>query len=371
MKKNVLFISELSGNLWAGPNNSVPEQVRAQSRIDNVFWYNINDVCREEWKQDGLNCQCLKDFPNGRLGDLPEPFNRPDIAIVEGFYSYFHSKIIHDLQRNGIPYIIVPRSQLTELAQKNKWIKKKIANALFFNSMVKKSAAIQYLTEQEKQESIGRWKHENFVVPNGIYLPENKVASMQSQAIRATYIGRVEIYQKGLDMLLEAIVDIQNLLRENKFQLSIYGPNIDGAKEYLEHIVSNNGINDIVCVKDAVIKAEKENVLLDTDLFVMSSRFEGLPMGLIEALAYGIPSLVTNGTNMADKIEEYDAGWSCGTSTLEIENALKAMLNEKDKLLTYKSNAVQLAKLYSWESIAEETHSILTEILVKRERTIR
>ena len=45
---NILFISKLSGNLWAGPNNSIPAQVKAQSRIDNVFWYNLNNTKRPE-----------------------------------------------------------------------------------------------------------------------------------------------------------------------------------------------------------------------------------------------------------------------------------------------------------------------------------
>ena len=39
---NVLYISKLTGNLFAGPNNSVPAQIKAQSKIDNVFWYNLN-----------------------------------------------------------------------------------------------------------------------------------------------------------------------------------------------------------------------------------------------------------------------------------------------------------------------------------------
>ncbi len=41
---NVLYISNLTGNLFAGPNNSVPAQIKAQSKRDNVFWYNINDI---------------------------------------------------------------------------------------------------------------------------------------------------------------------------------------------------------------------------------------------------------------------------------------------------------------------------------------
>ena len=71
---NVLYISNLTGNLFAGPNNSVPAQIKAQSKRDNVFWYNINDIKREEWKE--INCYNLKDYPSGRLKDLPKPFKK-------------------------------------------------------------------------------------------------------------------------------------------------------------------------------------------------------------------------------------------------------------------------------------------------------
>ena len=97
---NVLYISNLTGNLFAGPNNSVPAQIKAQSKRDNVFWYNINDIKREEWKE--INCYNLKDYPSGRLKDLPKPFNKPDIAVIEEFYCFPFCKIIKDINENNI-----------------------------------------------------------------------------------------------------------------------------------------------------------------------------------------------------------------------------------------------------------------------------
>ena len=146
---NILFISNLTGNLFAGPNNSVPAQITAQSKIDNVFWYNINHNRRTEWVD--LHCYTLDDFPTGRLSDLPEPFNHPDIVVVEEFYCYPFSKIIYDIQKASIPYIIIPRSELTQKAQKKNRFKKIIGNILYFKAFAKKAAAIMYLSEKERR----------------------------------------------------------------------------------------------------------------------------------------------------------------------------------------------------------------------------
>ena len=66
-------------------------------------------------------------------------------------------------------------------------------------------------------------------------------------------------------------------------------------------------------------------------IFVLTSRFEGHPMGLIEALSYGLPSLVTTGTNMAKEIESNNAGWIAETEIESIVIAIKRLIREKVK----------------------------------------
>ena len=193
---NILFVSNLSGNLFAGPNNSVPAQVRAQAECDNVFWYNLNEVKRPEWTM----CNNLADYPSGRLSDLPAPFNKPDIAIVEELYCFPFSKLITDLQKDGIPYVIIPRSAMTAQGQKKRRLKKIIGNILFFNKMIKKAAAIQYLTKEEQKESVDQWKKESFIIPNGVPKQDTVISNFDREGIKAVYIGRFESYQKGLDL---------------------------------------------------------------------------------------------------------------------------------------------------------------------------
>ena len=361
---NILYISNLSGNLWAGPNNSVPAQIKAQSKIDNVFWFNINHNKRDEWTQNGLDCKNLDDFPSGRLKDFPAPFNRPDIVIVEEFYCFPFCKLIADVQKKKIPYVIVPRSEMTALAQKNKKWKKCMGNIFYFSKLAKKASGIQFLTEKEKNDSGKKWNKTCFVIPNGIDMPEKQKKIFSADGINASYIGRIEIYQKGLDLLLNAIIDLKDDLINNSFQLTIYGPNRDGALEILKEKVRDNYLEDIVFFKEGVFGQNKADVLLDSDAFIMTSRFEGMPMGLIEALSYGIPCLATRGTNLANEIERADAGWIAENDVESIKNALRDLIFRRD-LFKKGQNAIFLAKDFAWDYIAKESNLVYSKLIGK------
>ena len=358
---NILYLTNLSGSLWNGPNNSVPAQIKAQSELDNVFWFNYSHAKREEWTQIA-RFQNLCDISNPCLNSFPEPFNTPDIVVIEEFYDFPFNKLIKEIQKKNIPYVIIPRSQMTALAQKQKFLKKKIGNILFFNKMVKRASAIEYLTENEKKDSISQWKKNNFVIPNGILMPMVHEKNFSKGCINATYIGRVDIYQKGLDILLESISEIKKSLEEKRFSLTIYGPSQANDLNLLKRMVSRLQINKFVQFKSAVFGEEKQKVLLSTDVFIMTSRFEGLPMGLIEALSYGVPCFVTRGTNMAEEINEADAGWIA-------ENNKKSVCESFLQMLAFNNysskgkKAYQLAKKYSWEEIAKRTHDEYVNII--------
>ena len=99
---NILFVSYLSGNKWAGPTYSVPRQIEAHSKTDNVFWSNIRIPRAAEWKARPYYHD-TEEFPQKRIGALPAPFNRPDLVIVEQFYGYAESPLRDELAKGDIP----------------------------------------------------------------------------------------------------------------------------------------------------------------------------------------------------------------------------------------------------------------------------
>ena len=357
---NILYLSHLSGASYAGPTYSVPKQIEAQSEIDNVFWYNATKSGKKEWRALPYYHD-LTEYPKESIFSLPAPFNHPDIIVVELFYNMAKSNLRKELMKGDVPYVIIPRGELTKQAQDRKGLKKRIANILIFRKYARMAAAIQYLTEQEYTDSGDSWNRKHIVIPNGISLPRQVKTEFSQEGIKCVSIGRIEPYQKGLDMLIEACASIKNELVAAKCTIIICGPDKEGKLEGLKEQVCKEGLDEIITFRDGTYGQEKEDLLLSSDVFLIPSRFEGHPMSLIEALSYGLPCIATTGSNMREEIESFDAGWTADCNPESLRKAILAMIQEIN--IGKIHNAMALADLYDWERLAKRTQSLYLSLL--------
>ncbi|MCL4417953.1 MAG: glycosyltransferase, partial [Actinobacteria bacterium] len=125
------------------------------------------------------------------------------------------------------------------------------------------------------------------------------------------------------------------------------------SHEKLQALIDQYSLNQYIKLGQSVYSEQKEKVLLDSDFFILTSRTEGHPVALIEALSYGLPCLVTPGTNMAKEIMEYDAGWVADKAG--IAQTLKELLDNRAQLKSKGYNASTLSTKYEWSRIAIET----------------
>lgn len=367
---NILYLSHLSNNIYAGPNFSVPAGIKAQQSYDNCYWVNLTSAFQEHWG----NVECyhgIEEFGEHgfSLEKLPQPFSKPNLVVFEGFYNQglYDPKFAKKLKKVGIPYIIVPRGSLTRQAMNNHgWIKKRIAHLLCFDSYCRNAFAIQYLTEQEYKDSYKTWNNNHFIIPNGFDEPLEKKSHFSERGIKMLFIGRPDKYHKGIDVLWEALKMIRNELMQARVTLDFYAPKGKYDYELLEKQVNEYQLQDIITMHDKVGGQEKKNAILAADLFVMTSRFEGHPMGLVEALAYGLPVLVTPGTNMANEISSYDAGWICEVNSKSIAMTICHIIKERHKLQEKGERALFLAKNYQWSKIAFSFHNQVASLIANK-----
>lgn len=363
---NILYISHLSTNVAAGLNWSVPAGIKAQEKIDNCFWVDLNNIEMSHWRETKCFHQ-LKEFGDKiHLSLLPAPFNHPDVVVFEGFYNVQELNFAKELRRENIPYIIIPRGSLTHQAMNNhaKW-KKKIAHLLFFDKYVHKATAIQYLTNDEYKNSGDKWNKNHYILPNGFSKPKRVKSSFNESGIMATFIGRLDMYHKGIDILLKACQLIQDELRNVGFKLCFYGPRKYDHDLILQTVQEMN-MQDFITMGGEITGKIKEDIIINSDVFILTSRFEGHPMGLIEALAYGVPAMVTPGSNMAKEIKNADAGWTCeNLSVDDLVKMLRCVIAEKGIFSKKSKNAMELVKPYDWDKLALQMHNVLHFIITK------
>jgi glycosyltransferase involved in cell wall biosynthesis len=360
---NILYVSFFSGSESSGPTYSVPQQIFAQSEFDQVFWYSMENSKIDCWRKYEFYHN-LNDYPEQKISRLPAPFHDPDLIIYEGFYYSGSTKIIAEAIKRKIPYIFVPRCSLTEKAQSRKRLKKIVANWMKFYNYASHAAAIQYLTVQEHRDSGEKWNQNAIIIPNGIEEKKIHKQSFSNGAIRCVAIGRIEPFQKGYDLLVSACIELKEKLMEKGCTISIYGPDQEGKVESLKAKLKEHGMENVISFHDGVYGDEKQKILMESDVFMMPSRFEGHPMSLIEALAYGLPCVVTTGSNMKDEVDSYQAGWTADSDVESLKAALEKMLVEYDSSVGKMSeNAIQLSKKYNWSSIASDSHKEYEKII--------
>lgn len=340
----ILHIFKSLNRQFAGTDVVVPNHIKAQQSIEIVGCINIANI-----KIDGVKKQFdyEKEF---KLKSLPIPFNKPDIVVFHQIYVPEYIKISKVLRKEKIPYIIVPHGSLTNEAQKIKRIKKLFGN-LLFNPFIKNAKAIQCLSKRE--EDTTKWNVPKFIGTNGCYLPKNKKQTFHTKKITFTYIGRLDWFHKGLDVMLDAFRLLVDSPYKEKCELHMYGPDYQGSYTQVEQMIAERGLSEVVSLHPAVFGNEKENVLLTSDVFIQTSRFEGMPMGILEALSYGLPCLVTVGTTLGELVERCNAGWVAENTVESIAEKLQQVTAERDKWELKSNNARKLIKEnFEWDNVA-------------------
>ena len=155
-----------------------------------------------------------------------------------------------------------------------KWIQKNRTNR--WTSLVQKYHRFIVLTEEDKSQ----WGNLNniLVIPN--FIPYINSEKSTNNSTRVISVGRA-CFQKGFDLLIDSWEIVSRKFPE--WELYIFG---NGDKRNLEEKIQEKNIHTI---KLMPATSEIDQEYLNSSIYVMSSRYEGLPLVLIEAMSFGLP----------------------------------------------------------------------------------
>lgn len=168
-------------------------------------------------------------------------------------------------------------------------------------------------------------------------------------------LGRLTA-QKGFDLLLDAWAEVCEVRRDWKLQIIGSGEDETELKTKVNQLKINSTIEFIPTAKDVTPYYESAS------FYCLSSRFEGLPMVLLEAQAYGLPIVSFDcDTGPSDLIQQGKEGYlvECFDTQKLAEAMLSLMGLKEQEYRQMCENAKQKSQQYHSEVIVSQWIEIL------------
>jgi glycosyltransferase involved in cell wall biosynthesis len=206
-------------------------------------------------------------------------------------------------------------------------------------------------------------------IPNAIDLPAEPGAPegrMRTDRRWVVFLGRLAIEHKGLDTLFEGFASYLKQGRNaDTTELIIAGPDVRSGRVRLQAMATSLLPEGTVRFVGPRFEREKEELLRGAAVFVHTSRWEGMPFAVLEALAMGCPVLLTRATNLGELVEEYGAGAVVEGTPGAIGRGLKDVLDSPhDRYISMCSSARTLARdRFSWPAVTEQIAAAYRRIL--------
>lgn len=182
------------------------------------------------------------------------------------------------------------------------------------------------------------------VIPNARTFTPDHMADMESRKVIA--VGRYT-FQKGFDRLVEAWRLVVSEFPD--WKLEIIGDGED--RNLLKSMIERYGLEDSLSLVPTNSEIEKH--YLDSSVYVMTSRYEGLPMVLLEAQAFGLPIVSFRcKCGPADVVEDGRTGFLVAEGDVEaFAMQLKKVMADVDLRRKMSENALVASQRFAVEPV--------------------
>ena len=273
-------------------------------------------------------------------------------------------------RRRHVPHIIHPQGMFEPWAMANKGWKKRVYFRWFKKPQLQRANVIHCLTRHET-ESIAALgvTTPKVIVPNGIspgsMIKGNANAFLLrypelANKTRLLFLHRVDP-KKGLDILATSFARLHN--RFPNIHLIIAGPDPVGYWSTAARFFESKGCAGAVTYTGILTGQDKADALAAADIFVAPSYSEGFSMSVLEAMAAGLPSVITTGCNFPEAAEAKVA-LEVPIDPTAFAEALASLIEDLPAARAMGQRArTFIFQNYTWDQAARKTHEVYTAIL--------
>lgn len=332
----LLFVIRTLDPAWGGPVEGL-RNLTAQARKRG---YEVEVVCGDSPAAPSVARWDLKvNVPGsgsvGRYGYSPaldawlaDNLPRFDAVVVHSIWMYFSYAVWKATRRTGTPYFLFIHGALDPWFKRTyplKNIKKIIYWKLFEHRVLRDAERVLFTTEEEMvlaERAFLPWACRPEVTGYGIVRPGLPETFDKTQCIQTLtlanpllanrrfilFLARVH-EKKGIDLLLKAFAAAKNVFHVlDDAALVIAGPGEKKTLDKLGRLASSLGIAGDVVWSGPLYGNDKWNAMRAADVYVLPSHQENFGISVVEALACGLPVLVSDKVNIWREIQASRAG---------------------------------------------------------------
>jgi glycosyltransferase involved in cell wall biosynthesis len=274
-----------------------------------------------------------------------------DVVHLHGAFNPWNTVVSRALRR---PYAFSPHSGYDPVSLQRSRVRKALFSVLFERAMLKRATLLVALTDVERAQLRDRGVTGPVtVIPNGVASPP---VDLDRRAFRgelgisldvplAVFVGRLDVHRKGLDVLVRGIGEAAG------WHLALIGPRFRDV-DRLEGIISGLGVDERIHFAGERHGRSLHECVAAADVFTLMSRWEGLPMALLEALSLATPTIVSPAVERLIGVDAAGAGWAVRDE--DLGPLLRRLEVEgREEIQRRGRAALELSKRYDWDSVAQ------------------
>lgn len=189
------------------------------------------------------------------------------------------------------------------------------------------------------------------VLRNSIAIPDT-VVQWNEEYCRILYLG-VLIKRKGLVDLLCALDRLKERHELKRIRVSITGSGPDEAQ--LKEICRQRGLEKYVEFNGWVSGEEKVRIMEECQVAVLPSYNEGLPVSILEEIAYGMPVVATDVGDVASAVHDGENGYLITPGDIDMMACRLEAVTQKDNFIRMSQKSREIA-----EELFSEKHFFKT-----------
>jgi glycosyltransferase involved in cell wall biosynthesis len=276
-----------------------------------------------------------------------------DLVHVHAVFSYASMAAGRAALAAGVPFVVRPLGTLDPWSVAHHRWRKRTLLSLGLQRTLAAASAMHYTTagEQHLAEELHPWLPRGVVVPIGIedalFLAGERADATHPYVLTLSRLDR----KKGVDLLIRAFHDVAARPSGARWRLVVAGDGDAGYVRELKAIAASGPGAARVVFTGWVDGARREGWLRRASLFALPSAQENFGIALVEAMACGVPALVTPGVNLASEITAAKAGWAVERSVVDLATGLHAALVDRADRLRRGAAARTFAERFRWNAI--------------------